>query len=326
MNDRAGCIYCFSTTPPRGVEHVVSKAIGVFEQNWTLDCVCDECNNYFSKTHELTLGRDSAEGLLRVMTGVKPVEKIEEFRNRNVTFSLEHPGPLNGALLRMRADGNNVVPVPTPQVAFRREGGDWEHVLERDLTLEVVASLSGSSVEIKILGVNANGDLERLKEKLRSLGVEFQEEWRLMDEPLAQAGDPFSVLHTFNITDDHRRAAAKICFNYLAKVMGADFARRSEFDHVRRFIRYGGGNGSHLVSVQRMSVLVGTDAQRSRTHGMGFEWMPDRRELVGIATFFNEMTYGVRLGHNPTDEWVGFSSLHFFDPTTREIRVAEKGL
>ncbi len=325
MSERTGCIYCFSTTPPRGVEHVVSRAIGIFEQNWTLDCVCDDCNSYFSKTHDLTLGRDSAEGVLRVMTGVKPAAKIDEFKNRSVIFSLDRPGPLHGALLRMRADGNDIVPVPTPQVGFRREGGEWEHVLERDLTADAVAKFTGSGVEIKILGMAANGDLARLKEKLSSLGLDFNEQWQLMDQPLAPEGDPVSVLHTFNITDDHRRAAAKICFNYMAKVMGAGFARRPEFDVIRRFIRYGEGNGSELVSVQRASVLVGEGAEASRTHGLGFEWMPERRELIGIVTFFNEMTYGVRLGHNPTDEWAQVASLHFFDPIGREIKIAAKG-
>jgi hypothetical protein len=56
MSERTGCIYCFSTVPPKGVEHVVSKAIGVFEHNWTLDCVCDACNSHFSKTLDLNAG------------------------------------------------------------------------------------------------------------------------------------------------------------------------------------------------------------------------------------------------------------------------------
>ena len=228
MSERTGCIYCFSTTPPRGRGACRVKAISVFEQNWTLDCVCDGCNNYFSKTHDLTLGRDSAEGLLRVMAGVKPVETIENFQKPHCYLSLEQDGPLHGALLRMRADGDEVVPAPTPQAAFRNEGGEWEHVLERDLTAELVGRFAGPSVEIKILGVDAHGDLQRLKEKLLTLGVEFQEKWRQMDEPLSQGGDPFSVLHTFNITDAHRSAAAKVCFNYMAKVMGAGFSRHDE--------------------------------------------------------------------------------------------------
>jgi len=326
MNERTGCIYCFSTTPPEGVEHVVSKAIGLFEQNWTLDCVCDACNKHFSQTLDLTLGRDSAEGVLRVTAGVKPAETIEDFRNRTVTFSLEGPGPLEGVHVRMRASGNAIVPTPTPQVGFRNEGGEWEYVLERDLTPEVAAKLSEPRVEIKIVGIEANGELARLKERLHALGIYFAEQYALRDQPMSPDGKRFSVVHTFNITDVHRRAASKICFNYMAKVMGAAFARRREFDVIRRFIRHGEGNGAELVSVQQLSVLVGADATTSRTHGLGFEWQEDRQELIGIATFFNEMTYGVRLGHNPADEWEGLSSLHFFDPQSRQISVAGKGV
>lgn len=126
--------------------------------------------------------------------------------------------------------------------------------------------------------------------------------------------------------DVHRRAAAKIYFNYMARVMGAAFARRRESGVIRRFVRKAEGNGAELVSTPRLSVLVGTDATTSRTHGLGLEWQPDRRELIGIATFLNEMTYGVRLGHNPTDEGAGPSSLHFVDPQSHQISVAGKGV
>lgn len=241
MNERTGCIYCVSTTCPKGVEHVVPEAIGLFEQNWTLECVCDACDKYFGETTDLALGRDSAEGLLRVTTGVRPAATIESFRNRTVTFSLESPGPLEGAHVRMRADGDHIVPTPTAQVGFRSNGGDWEYVLERDLTEERVAQFSGPHVELKILGIEANGELVRLTEKLRGLGIEFTEQYRLMNQPMSPEGGPFSVVHMFNIADVHRRAAAKVCFNYLAKVMGAVFARRLEFDVIRRFIRYGEG-------------------------------------------------------------------------------------
>src|SRR4051812_32898742 len=51
------CIYCGSTQPPTKREHVMSRALGMFEQNWTLDCVCDDCNKYFGDNLELPLGR-----------------------------------------------------------------------------------------------------------------------------------------------------------------------------------------------------------------------------------------------------------------------------
>jgi len=49
------CIYCASRTPPTKREHVMSQALGKFEQNWTLDCVCDDCNKYFADNLELAL-------------------------------------------------------------------------------------------------------------------------------------------------------------------------------------------------------------------------------------------------------------------------------
>ena len=95
----------------------------------------------------------------------------------------------------------------------------------------------------------------------------------------------------------------------------------TKFDDIRRFIRYGEGIGAELVSVQRASVLVGPEAATSRTHGMGFA---ERQELVGIATFFNEMTPACDWVTTTTAEWVGLSSIHFFDPTTKEIKVAQR--
>jgi len=53
------CIYCGSTKPRTKREHVMSQALGKFKQNWTLTCVCDECNMFFSKELELPLLRTS---------------------------------------------------------------------------------------------------------------------------------------------------------------------------------------------------------------------------------------------------------------------------
>lgn len=49
------CIYCLNDRPPSAfnVEHVVPCAFGTFEQNLTLDCVCQDCNSYFGRTIEL---------------------------------------------------------------------------------------------------------------------------------------------------------------------------------------------------------------------------------------------------------------------------------
>lgn len=314
------CIYCQSTLPRTKREHVVSQAVGTFEQNWTLTCVCDECNEYFSKHLELALGRDSFEGILRIDAGVKPAESINKFLNRRVSFRLDDPGYFQGARVIMRADAGDVVPVPQPQIGLRSPGEDWKFYLERELTQEVVGELKGASVEIKVFGLEANGDLSRLKQRLADLGLPFAEASRRMDEPIS-SGSSVSVIHDFKIDSTLRRAAAKIGFNYLAWNLGADVARRSDFDAIRRFIRHG-EEPEQLVTAQHASVLTGPDAGMSQTHACAFGWEPSRRELIGVVSLFNRVTYGIRLCASETNEWANVSAQHLFDPIARTITAA----
>src|SRR5437764_15461655 len=90
------CVYCRSTGPPEKREHVMSQALGTFEQNWTLDCVCDGCNEYFANHLELALGRDSGEALLRLELGLKPPAGASELLHDRVRTTLQDPGPFDG--------------------------------------------------------------------------------------------------------------------------------------------------------------------------------------------------------------------------------------
>ena len=60
------------------------------------------------------------------------------------------------------------------------------------------------------------------------------------------------------ISEPELRGFAKIAFNYLAHVAGADFALRAEFNEIRRFVRHGVQVGSSLVEVS-MNPWVVTD-------------------------------------------------------------------
>ncbi len=58
------CIYCGSDRPPRVKrEHVMPQMFGTFKDNWTVDFVCDGCNQFFGDKLEVYLGRDSMEAL-----------------------------------------------------------------------------------------------------------------------------------------------------------------------------------------------------------------------------------------------------------------------
>lgn len=297
----------------------MSKALGTFEHNWTLNCVCDECNQFFGDTFELVLGRDSIEGFLRVETGVKPPDAINAFLNRRAVFTLQDAGPLEGARIVMRAVNDVIAPDAPPQVGFRCPGQDWHYFMERDLNSAAIERIDCPSPEIKLIGRHGEEDLARLVSSLAELGIQFSETSRSVDQPLS-SGQTVGVVHEFIVDTVLRRAAAKIGFNYLASVLGARTANRPDFDSIRAFIRHG-EEPEPLVSAQELSILTGPEAESSQTHACAFAWEPSRKELIGVVTLFNRVTYGIRLCHSSSDEWIGISATHSFNPIARTISV-----
>ena len=313
------CIYCFSDEPPRiRREHVISQAMGTFEQNWTLDCVCDECNAFFSRELELPLGRDSAEAFFRIEAGVKPASSAENFIGKHMTFSVLASGHFHGARARMRASetGDSLVPDVGPQVALRKPGREWVFVEERNLTADSIAPwLDGERCEIKIIAQAPHA--ERLRQRLAALGLEMTLTNHLRDQPVAEDGS-IAIEHEFFVATPHRRAAAKIVFNYAAKVLGPATVRRSEFDATRKFVRLG-LESTTVVAPSETQILMGPDADVTRTHACGISWVEEQQQLVGVLRLFNRVTYGVRLCESAHEEWAGVSFLHFFDPVSHRI-------
>jgi hypothetical protein len=313
------CIYCGSTVPPKKREHVMSQALGTFEQNWTLDCVSDECNQYFADNLELALGRDSREALLRLELGLKPAEGARALLNQRIKTTLQDPGEFDGIRMRMMPsdDGTDVVPMPVPQVGFRRTGEDWRFLIERELTPANVQQFQDSEFEIRIHGVGP--DCERLRLRLLALGIEFQERRRMLDQQVTDQRT-LTVAHDIRVDETIIRAACKIGFNYAAKVLGCSTVRRNTFDAARRFVRYAEAP-VRIATVQRLSILVGPEAESARVHACGIGW--DRGHLVSVVSLFNEITYGLRLCRAGPDEFS--AARHFFDPLARTISEADIG-
>jgi HNH endonuclease len=311
------CIYCGSTRPATKREHVMSRALGMFEQNWTLDCVCDECNQYFADNLELPLGRDSREAVFRIDLGIRPPTAVAKMLNRRVKTSLRDPGQFDGirVLMSTSEDGTEVVPMPVPQVGFRRQGEDWRFLTEKELTPEHLEKFKDSSpLEIRIHGVGP--DCERLKQRLAAVGIEFSETHRALDQPITEQSG-LTVVFDIDVDETIVRAACKIAFNYAAKVLGAATVRRAGFDAARRFVRYGEAP-VRLATVQQLSILVGPGAESARLHACDLGW--DRGYLVALVSLFNEITYGLRLCAAEPNEYV--TARHFFDPLTRTISEA----
>jgi HNH endonuclease len=165
------CVYCGSMVPSTMREHVIPQALGTFEQNWTIDCVCDECNHFFSRELELALGRDSAEAFFRVDFGVKPAAAADKFLNRRMRATLKAPGLFMGAHVVMKptVQKDDMLPALPAQVGFKRIGEDWRYVLERNLNEESIKDMAAGTFEIKVIG--RGDDLPRLARRLAVLGL-----------------------------------------------------------------------------------------------------------------------------------------------------------
>ena len=191
------CIYCDSKAPRTKREHVLPQALGTFEQNWTLDCVCDDCDHFFSRELELALGRDSAEAFLRVETGVKPATAAARFLNRRMKAKLNSKGTFDGAhvVTKPTEEGDGTHPVLPPQVGFRSPGGPWQYILEAQLNEESISRTIHGPVEVEILG--RGDDLVRLSQRLATLGVNFVQTYKLLHQPIATSPFPLNTSSTW---------------------------------------------------------------------------------------------------------------------------------
>ena len=137
------CIYCLREDNAFDREHVLSQAYGTFAPTSFVlyDAVCQGCNNYFGRTLELVLSRDSMEALLRFRYGTKPASAANDLPYRKLELKVGQPGPWLGATVVLEPDatGKAVEPVPVPQVAFQWKGSEDESTFWRENSMQMLS-------------------------------------------------------------------------------------------------------------------------------------------------------------------------------------------
>lgn len=159
----------------------------MFDQNWTILDVCDDCNGRLGGELDLNLTRDNLEAYLRLETHLKPPAAAANLRNQRIKATLQASGPLDGSriVLGATSSGDTLIPIPAPQVGFRRAGGDWTILTEGELSEESIAkAVKGSPVEVRIFA--ERGGLERIRTKLSKLGFSFEARWQQLDIGMPQ--------------------------------------------------------------------------------------------------------------------------------------------
>ncbi len=313
------CIYCTKEKPKTefNVDHVMPQQLGHFHpDNLTLTCVCYECNQHFGDGVERLLGRDSYEGLMRFVYGIKSPTEVGQFASDRIEFRVPEDSAWAGTRLRLgaSADGAGVVMDLPAQIGIKHSSEPaFRYFLEPEFAAATDAVLDirpGS--KFKLLAADENA-YERLQALIRLRVPTFRVEGPMAPPPTDNGELEVEIRATFD--KPLARAIAKIGFNYLAHVVGAEFVLTAHFDGVRTFIRHGEGERPSFVMLQNQPILHNESSRYRITGGhlVVVEWHEGTTAIRARVSPFNTMTYEVRLCPNFDGVWRPIESGHLFD-------------
>lgn len=273
-------------------EHVVPESFGRFQKNFVLkNVVCSDCNDYFGRTLDLKLARESIEGLERYQIGTKSPAKETRFGlSEALTARINDGGFHDGARVYWGPSSGQgrLVLLPFPQygVSDGREttwfAGD---ALPARQDLPKYGFDLAREITVKPFGI----EQELARAQLGSLG------YRTSLEQLGEttAGAEVGIRLSGSIDRTLRRAVAKITFNYLAFHYPA-IATMEQFSTLRRYVRYDEILGADPVTLSSQPLVAGTTAEQAPcAHAVAVEHKNGL--ILGHVTLFFRFRYHVVL-------------------------------
>jgi hypothetical protein len=99
-----------------------------------------------------------------------------------------------------------------------------------------------------------------------------------------------------------------MAFNFLARMMGPDFALRRDFDPIRVFVRDGAIQPYRMVTENQTPILADDEFLRRQTSGhlIVIQWDGGTDDLASLFSLFNEITYRVVLCRGFSGVWRRF--------------------
>jgi len=326
------CIYCLEDKPDscfEKTEHVLSQSFGKFKNNLTLNkIVCDACNEYFGNNLEISLGRDTFEGMTRFDYNVKKPKEFKSLGKKSRLNIKVNEGPFKGAYAyrEYSEQEGRIIIKPIPQAGFKRFGGpDYEYFLLDEIPDKEY--------------LEKNFDLQALK-SIVALGCNTE----LAQKHLAQKGISFNpdgdAYPSDNYTDweckvsgqiDQTifRSIAKMAFNYLAYWAKRELVVDSPFHPIRRYIRFGEKTSYPFVVIIEKAILGDEpiEGKRRLGHLITLDWSKNKLSIVSQVSLFNWMTYSVLLAKDYQGKRFNLRKGSFFNIANNEIlELAPRGM
>lgn len=331
QSDIYQCIYCLETKPKTKFnrEHVLQKSFGKFRGSLTLtEEVCRACNKYFGEGLDRILGRDSFEALYRLRYGIKPSEETRDipYERLILTIPKEGQGDWGGVRVEVALDpGRHTLTVrKLPQVGFLRKSTK-EYVYFTLSEMEKGLHLKCSDVEtkgdIKVI-TNEKQEWEKLTSLVSKMGISLGSTRELAT---IQTDDgKIRVKAKFVIDNVLVRGIAKVGFNYMAKMCGAGFALKDDFNTIRQFIRYGKLPPGELRETIEPSTkpLLANDYPNYRRlgHLLVLEWDITRRHVLARVSLFNSIAWTIMLAKSFSGLYRDIKSAHCYDIQNRAVK------
>ena len=318
------CIYCLedkSVSCYKKTEHVLPQSFGKFKNNLTLNkIVCDTCNKYFGDNLEISLGRDTFEGMTRFEYNVKKAEEFKSPGKKSRLVIRVNEGLCKGAFAYREYSEKKgmIILKPISQVGFKKIGETvYEYFPLEDIPEKEYLEKTYDFGELKsivVLGCTFEVAQKLLAEK----GISFHEDGAAYPSQ-RKSGLECEVIGT--IDQLVFRAIAKIAFNYFVYWAGSELVFDSQFHPIRRYIRYGEKATYPFIVILEKAILGDEplEGKRRLGHLITFDWSKNRLSLVSQVSLFNWITYSVLIAKDFRDKTFNLRKGSFFDVANNDI-------
>ncbi|MCP4653028.1 MAG: HNH endonuclease [Candidatus Omnitrophica bacterium] len=324
------CIYCSKDKAEEEFskrEHVIPQCFGKFTPGNLLlyKSVCDECNQFFGNNIELYLGRDTIEGVVRYIHGIKPRENPK--KHKRLKFKIPC-GELKGMIVIPRYSGvqgeNDIDPVLQAGF-FNKQTQEYDYFEPNDIPHAKELTSKGYEIKDKKIPLIAKDDneMQSLLRVFSDKGMNIKPEEDLEWPEEVKKRNQTLVEGIIKIDSVVYRGICKIAFNYLACIVGKKFALREEFDGIRKFIRFGEGDSKEYFGVNEPPILdidrklQSQNIKVTNGHLIILGWKGT--SLISRVSIFNLKTYLVKFCNNFNGVLIPIKSGHHFDVDSKEV-------
>ncbi|MEK7845904.1 MAG: hypothetical protein AAB257_02965, partial [Nitrospinota bacterium] len=200
------------------------------------------------------------------------------------------------------------------QIVLEDDEGNKKYFLLDDIEKEEVKN-ELNRYKDKVFRIFTHNKTEEQKaiEKMRQVGIVFKpQKGGMLPSSAVEEDDTLKVSVEGIIDDVLYRSIAKISFNYLAKIKGAEYALDSRFDAVREYIKTGDKPNFKMVEIKEGHILAEETDNKYFFEGHIFTIQTKGKRIIGKVSLSNTFAfyYVVKLGE--LEVWHDLKSGHAY--------------